>query len=39
MLLSTVFVASVTAVIYTDQRMRREGFDLVLAQAAVHQGA
>lgn len=39
MLLSTVFVASVTAVIYTDQRMRREGFDLVLAQAAVHLGA
>jgi membrane-anchored glycerophosphoryl diester phosphodiesterase (GDPDase) len=39
MLLSTVFVASVTAVVYTDQRMRREGFDLVLAQAAVHQGA
>jgi MFS family permease len=39
MLASTVFVASVTAVIYTDQRMRREGFDLVLAQAAVHQGA
>lgn len=39
MLLSTVFVASVTAVIYTDQRMRREGFDLVLAQAAAHQGA
>jgi len=33
-LLSTVFLASVTAVIYTDQRMRREGFDLVLAQSA-----
>jgi len=33
-LLSTVFVASVTAVVYTDQRMRREGFDLVLAQSA-----
>ncbi len=39
MLLSTVFVASVTAVVYTDQRMRREGFDLVLAQAAVRPGA
>ena len=39
MLASTVFVASVTAVVYTDQRMRREGFDLVLVQAAVHQGA
>jgi hypothetical protein len=39
MLLSTVFVAAVTAVVYTDQRMRREGFDLVLAQAAIHQGA
>ena len=33
-LLSTVFVASVTAIVYTDQRMRREGFDLVLSQAA-----
>ena len=33
-LLSTVFLASVTAVIYTDQRMRREGFDLILAQSA-----
>lgn len=33
-LLSTVFLASVTAVVYTDQRMRREGFDLILAQAA-----
>ena len=39
MLLSTVFVASVTAVVYTDQRMRREGFDLVLAQAASHQAS
>jgi MFS family permease len=39
LLLSTVYVASVTAVIYTDQRMRREGFDLVLAQAAVRPGA
>lgn len=39
MLLSTVYVGSVTAVIYTDQRMRREGFDLVLAQAAVRPGA
>lgn len=39
MLLSTVYVASVTAVVYTDQRMRREGFDLVLAQAAVRPGA
>ncbi len=39
MLLSTVFVASVTAVVYTDQRMRREGFDLVLAQAAIQPGA
>ncbi|NYI40797.1 glycerophosphoryl diester phosphodiesterase membrane domain-containing protein [Demequina lutea] len=39
MLASTVFVASVTAVVYTDQRMRREGFDLVLAQASVRQGA
>ena len=39
MLLSTVFVASVTAVVYTDQRMRREGFDLILAQAAVQQVA
>jgi len=38
-LLSTVFVASVTAVVYTDQRMRREGFDLVLAQAALRPGA
>lgn len=34
LLLSTVFLASVTAIIYTDQRMRREGFDLVLSQAA-----
>ena len=33
-LLSTVYVASVTAIVYTDQRMRREGFDLVLSQAA-----
>ncbi len=33
-LISTVFLAGVTAVIYTDQRMRREGFDLVLARAA-----
>jgi len=33
LLLSTVFLASVTAIIYTDQRMRREGFDLVLSQA------
>jgi hypothetical protein len=33
-LLSTVFLASVTAVVYTDQRMRREGFDLILAQAS-----
>ena len=39
MLLSTVFVASVTAVVYTDQRMRREGFDLVLAHAALRPGA
>lgn len=38
-LLSTVFVASVTAVVYTDQRMRREGFDLVLAQASLRPGA
>jgi len=34
LLLSTVFLASVTAVVYTDQRMRREGFDLILAQSA-----
>lgn len=38
LLLSTVYVASVTAVVYTDQRMRREGFDLVLAQAAARSG-
>jgi hypothetical protein len=37
LLIATVFLASVTAVIYTDQRMRREGFDLVLTRAAQEQ--
>lgn len=37
MLIATVYLAGVTAVIYTDQRMRREGFDLVLARAAQEQ--
>ncbi len=34
MLISTVFLSAVTAVLYTDQRMRREGFDLTLTRAA-----
>lgn len=34
LLISAVFLAGVTCVVYTDQRMRREGFDLTLSRAA-----
>jgi hypothetical protein len=30
-----VFVGGITAIVYTDQRMRREGFDLALTRAAM----
>lgn len=34
MLIAAVFLAGVTCIVYTDQRMRREGFDLTLSRAA-----
>jgi hypothetical protein len=34
-LISVVFVGGITAILYTDQRMRREGFDLALTRAAM----
>lgn len=34
-LISVVFVGGITAILYTDQRMRREGFDLTLSRAAM----
>ena len=34
MLIAAIFLAGVTCVVYTDQRMRREGFDLTLSRAA-----
>jgi hypothetical protein len=34
-LISVVFVGGITAIVYTDQRMRREGFDLTLTRAAM----
>jgi hypothetical protein len=38
-ILTQPFLAAVTALLYTDSRIRREGFDLALARAAAADAA